>query len=151
MNTHQPPVDPTEPLPVSSEDIPKDDTATMTAADEVSPSKSDDPDSSASPSSAASDQDSPTSPRQEAASPAQAPLSTQTPFSDMPEAPARGIRVGQLIWGGLVVVLGIFLIAAAFVTNIDFPVIFISLVGALGIALIIAAVASSFSARRKKK
>lgn len=63
--------------------------------------------------------------------------------SHRPEAPARGVRVGQLIWAGIVILLGVFLIALALLPNLDVATALIGLVALLGVALIIAAWATS--------
>ena len=59
------------------------------------------------------------------------------------EAPPRGTRVGQLIWSGIIIVLGLFLVALAFFNEVDVPILLISLVALLGLGLIIAAVATT--------
>lgn len=64
-----------------------------------------------------------------------------------PEAPARGVRVGQLVWGGLVLLLGVFLIVLALVQDLDMPLTLIGLLGMLGIGLILAAIASGMKQR----
>lgn len=62
------------------------------------------------------------------------------------DAPAQGpsgrsthVRVGQLIWGCIVALLGVFFIALPSISNVDVPALFIGLVGLLGLSLIIAA------------
>ena len=62
------------------------------------------------------------------------------------DAPAQGssgrpthVRVGQLIWGCIVALLGVFFIALPFISNVDLPALFIGLVGLLGLSLIVAA------------
>lgn len=62
------------------------------------------------------------------------------------DAPAQGasgrsthVRVGQLIWGCIVALLGVFFIALPFISNVDVPALFIGLVGLLGLSLIVAA------------
>ncbi len=59
------------------------------------------------------------------------------------EPPARGVRVGQLIWSCVVIVVGIFLMALAFIDHVNVPVLLISLVALLGIGLIVAAAITS--------
>ncbi len=62
------------------------------------------------------------------------------------DAPARNsfiqatpVRVGQLIWGFIVALLGVFFIALPFISMIDIPILFIGLTALLGLSLIIAA------------
>lgn len=62
------------------------------------------------------------------------------------DAPAQGssgrpthVRVGQLIWGCIVALLGVFFIVLPFISNVDVPALFIGLVGLLGLSLIVAA------------
>lgn len=50
-----------------------------------------------------------------------------------------GIRIGQLIWACIVILTGVFLIAMAFLSHIDLPLLLIGLVAVLGVALIGAA------------
>lgn len=69
------------------------------------------------------------------------------PNGELPEAPFRSVRVGQLIWAGIVMVIGVFLIGMALIRNIDVPFLLIGLIAVLGFGLIIAAVATS---RRKR-
>jgi len=70
---------------------------------------------------------------------------TAGPTTTLPrtEAPARGVQVGQLIWAGIVILLGVFLIALALLPNLDVTTALIGLVALLGVALIIAAWATS--------
>lgn len=63
------------------------------------------------------------------------------------EPPARGTRVGQLIWAGIVLVAGLFMIALGLLTEVDVTLTLIGLVAALGLGLIIAAVATGRSRR----
>lgn len=65
----------------------------------------------------------------------------------LPEAPARGVRVGAFVWALLVCMVGVFLIAEAYVTNFNLPVLGISAIATLGIILILTAL---FSGRSKK-
>jgi hypothetical protein len=51
--------------------------------------------------------------------------------------------VGQLIWAGIVILLGVFIIALALLPNLDVTTALIGLVALLGVALIIAAWATS--------
>ncbi|MDC4233716.1 hypothetical protein M3T53_08355 [Actinomyces sp. B33] len=55
------------------------------------------------------------------------------------EAPARGVRVGQLIWAGVVCLTGVFLIALAIIRNINIPMLLIGLIGLLGLGLVVSA------------
>lgn len=61
----------------------------------------------------------------------------------LPEAPFGSVRVGQLIWAGIVMIIGVFLIGMALIRNIDVPFLLIGLVAVLGVGLIIAAVVTS--------
>ena len=65
----------------------------------------------------------------------------------LPEAPRRGVRVGSFVWGLLVCMVGAFLIAEAYITNLNLPVLGISAIAALGVILILTAL---FSGRSKK-
>lgn len=62
------------------------------------------------------------------------------PGEPLPEAPFRGVRVGQLIWAGIVMVVGVFLIGLALMRNIDVPFLLIGLIALLGLGLVVAAV-----------
>ena len=72
-----------------------------------------------------------------------APIDVRT----LPEAPARGVRVGSFVWAILVCMVGAFLIAEAYITNFNLPVLGISAIATLGIILILTAL---FSGRSKK-
>ena len=65
----------------------------------------------------------------------------------LPEAPARGVRVGAFVWAILVCMVGAFLIAEAYITNFNLPVLGISAIAILGVILILTAL---FSGRSKK-
>lgn len=65
---------------------------------------------------------------------------------DLPEPPARRVRVGQLIWAGVVIILGVYLLILATVTHLDFGALLIGLVALLGVGLIVAAL---FTGRKK--
>ena len=65
----------------------------------------------------------------------------------LPEAPSRGVRVGSFVWALLVCIVGAFLIAEAYITNLNLPVLGISAIAALGLILIFTAL---FSGRSKK-
>ena len=65
----------------------------------------------------------------------------------LPEAPSRGVRVGSFVWSLLVCMVGVFLIAEAYVTNFNLPILGISSIAALGVILIFTAL---FSGRSKK-
>ena len=65
----------------------------------------------------------------------------------LPEAPRRGVRVGSFVWALLVCMMGAFLIAEAYITNLNLPVLGISAIAALGVILILTAL---FSGRSKK-
>ena len=65
----------------------------------------------------------------------------------LPEAPRKGVRAGSFVWGLLVCMVGAFLIAEAYITNLNLPILGISTIAALGIILILTAL---FSGRSKK-
>lgn len=65
----------------------------------------------------------------------------------LPEAPRKGVRVGSFVWGLLVCMVGAFLIAEAYITNLNLPILGISAIAALGIVLILTAL---FSGRSNK-
>lgn len=65
----------------------------------------------------------------------------------LPEAPRRGVRVGSFVWALLVCMMGAFLIAEAYITNLNLPVLGISAIAALGVILILTAL---FPGRSKK-
>ena len=73
---------------------------------------------------------------------------TERPVASRPEAEARGVRMGQMLWAVLVILLGLVLIALAFIQHIDMPLVLISSVAILGIGLIVAAL--FVGARRKR-
>ena len=65
----------------------------------------------------------------------------------LPEAPSKGVRVGSFVWALLVCMVGVFLIAEAYVTNFNLPILGISAIAVLGVILILTAL---FSGRSKK-
>ena len=65
----------------------------------------------------------------------------------LPEAPRKGVRVGSFVWALLVCMMGVFLIAEAYITNLNLPVLGISAIATLGIILILTAL---FSGRSEK-
>lgn len=65
----------------------------------------------------------------------------------LPEAPSRGVRVGSFVWALLVCMVGAFLIAEAYITSFNLPVLGISAIAILGLVLILTAL---FSGRSKK-
>ena len=65
----------------------------------------------------------------------------------LPEAPRKGVRVGSFVWAILVCMVGAFLIAEAYITNFNLPVLGISAIAILGVILILTAL---FSGRSKK-
>ena len=65
----------------------------------------------------------------------------------LPEAPRRGVRVGSFVWALLVCMMGAFLIAEAYITNLNLSVLGISAIAVLGVILILTAL---FSGRSKK-
>ena len=77
-------------------------------------------------------------------SPAGAPIpAAPAAAAALKEAPASGVRVAQLVWAGLVIMLGVFMIAISFLRFVSIPLLLISLIAALGIALMAAAVVTS--------
>ena len=56
-------------------------------------------------------------------------------YHDLPEAPSRGVRVGAFVWALLVCMVGAFLIAEAYITTFNLPVLGISAVAALGVTV----------------
>jgi len=66
-------------------------------------------------------------------------------YHDLPEAPSRGVRVGAFVWALLVCMVGAFLIAEAYITTFNLPVLGISAVAALGVILILTAIFSGHS------
>ena len=64
---------------------------------------------------------------------------TPTDRRDLPEAPRRGVRAGGLAWGVIVMLAGVFLIALALVPRLNVPILAITLMAALGVALIVSA------------
>ncbi|RRC94610.1 hypothetical protein [Schaalia canis] len=72
-----------------------------------------------------------------------APAAAPTSAVSLKESPANGVRVAQLVWAGLVIMLGIFMIAISFLRFVSIPLLLISLIAALGIALMAAAVVTS--------
>ena len=69
----------------------------------------------------------------------------------LPEAPARGVRVGSFVWAILVCMVGAFLIAEAYITNFNLPVLGISAIATLGIILILTALFSGRSTKTPKQ
>ena len=65
----------------------------------------------------------------------------------LPEAPRKGVRVGSFVWALLVCMVGAFLIAEAYITNLNLPILGISAIAVLGVILILTAL---FSGRSKK-
>ena len=68
----------------------------------------------------------------------------------LPEAPRRGVRVGSFVWALLVCMMGAFLIAEAYITNLNLPVLGISAIAALGVILILTALFSGHSKKTPK-
>ena len=68
----------------------------------------------------------------------------------MPEAPRRGVRVGSFVWALLVCMVGAFLIAEAYITNLNLPVLGISAIAVLGVILILTALFSGSSKKTPK-
>lgn len=69
----------------------------------------------------------------------------------LPEAPARGVRVGAFVWAILVCMVGAFLIAEAYITNFNLPVLGISAIAILGVILILTALFSGRSTKTPKQ
>ena len=69
----------------------------------------------------------------------------------LPEAPARGVRVGSFVWAILVCMVGAFLIAEAYITNFNLPVLGISAIAILGVILILTAIFSGRSTKTPKQ
>ena len=69
----------------------------------------------------------------------------------LPEAPARGVRVGAFVWAILVCMVGAFLIAEAYITNFNLPVLGISAIALLGVILILTALFSGRSTKTPKQ
>ena len=68
----------------------------------------------------------------------------------LPEAPRKGVRVGSFVWALLVCMMGAFLIAEAYITNLNLPVLGISAIAALGVILILTALFSGHSKKTPK-
>lgn len=68
----------------------------------------------------------------------------------LPEAPRKGVRVGSFVWALLVCMMGAFLIAEAYITNLNLPVLGISAIAALGVILILTALFSGHSEKTPK-
>lgn len=64
----------------------------------------------------------------------------------LPEAPRKGVRAGSFVWALLVCTVGAFLIAEAYITNLNLPILGISAIAILGVILILTAL---FSGRSK--
>ena len=64
---------------------------------------------------------------------------TPVDHRDLPEAPRRGVRAGGLAWGVIVMLAGVFLIALALIPRLNVPVLAITLMATLGVALIVSA------------
>lgn len=69
----------------------------------------------------------------------------------MPEAPRRGVRVGSFVWALLVCMVGAFLIAEAYITNLNLPILGISAIAILGVILILTALFSGRSTKTPKQ
>ena len=69
----------------------------------------------------------------------------------LPEAPRRGVRVGSFVWALLVCMVGAFLIAEAYITNLNLPVLGISAIAVLGVILILTALFSGSSKKTPKQ
>ena len=69
----------------------------------------------------------------------------------LPEAPSRGVRVGSFVWALLVCIVGAFLIAEAYITNLNLPVLGISAIAILGVILILTALFSGRSTKTPKQ
>ena len=60
------------------------------------------------------------------------------------------MRVGSFVWALLVCMMGAFLIAEAYITNLNLPVLGISAIAALGVILILTALFSGHSKKTPK-
>lgn len=69
----------------------------------------------------------------------------------MPEAPRRGVRVGSFVWALLVCMVGAFLIAEAYIMNLNLPILGISAIAILGVILILTALFSGRSTKTPKQ
>lgn len=69
----------------------------------------------------------------------------------LPEAPRRGVRVGSFVWALLVCMVGAFLIAEAYITNLNLPILGISAIAILGVILILTALFSGRSTKTPKQ
>ena len=69
----------------------------------------------------------------------------------LPEAPRRGVRVGSFVWALLVCMVGAFLIAEAYITNLNLPILGISAIAILGVILILTALFSGSSKKTPKQ
>jgi len=69
----------------------------------------------------------------------------------LPEAPRRGVRVGSFVWALLVCMVGAFLIAEAYISNLNLPVLGISAIAVLGVILILMALFSGSSKKTPKQ
>ena len=69
----------------------------------------------------------------------------------LPEAPSRGVRVGSFVWALLVCIVGAFLIAEAYITNLNLPILGISAIAILGVILILTALFSGRSTKTPKQ
>ena len=69
----------------------------------------------------------------------------------LPEAPRRGVRVGSFVWALLVCMVGAFLIAEAYISNLNLPVLGISAIAVLGVILILTALFSGSSKKTPKQ
>lgn len=59
---------------------------------------------------------------------------------EIPEAEPKGLRIGQALWAAVVFLTGVLCVLLAFFRHIDFPLLLISFIAALGIGLIALAV-----------
>ena len=71
----------------------------------------------------------------------------------LPEAPRKGVgvRVGSFVWALLVCMVGAFLIAEAYISNLNLPVLGISAIAVLGVILILTALFSGSSKKTTKQ
>ena len=69
----------------------------------------------------------------------------------LPEAPRKGVRVGSFVWALLVCMVGAILIAEAYITNLNLPVLGISAIAILGVILILTALFSGRSEKTPKQ
>ncbi|GAB4084292.1 hypothetical protein GCM10028784_09220 [Myceligenerans cantabricum] len=81
------------------------------------------------------------------AAPAAPVQAAQRPYTPTPPAPQYGPRVGTVVWGLVVLAVGLGVLAAAAGARIDFGLAAILLLGGAGVALVAGSIVSSFRRR----